>query len=136
MESRNHYEPVSSISYTVPEPPSPDIWKRRQDINKYPHTKYLKINGDTEKSPVENENAIEVTNTQEETNAPKREEWGKVKDFMLSCIGVQVGRHHFWRFPYLCAKHNGGKCSFKFVSKMFKIFTVCPLLWKLTGCPL
>ena len=109
MDSHNHYEAVSSISYSIPEPPSPDIWKRRQDINKYPHTKYLKINGDTEKSPVESEGIIEVS-VDGETNAPKREEWGKIKDFVLSCIGVQVGLHHLWRFPYLCAKHHGGMC--------------------------
>ena len=112
MESHNHnhYKPVSSISCAVPEPPSPDIWKRRTDIhvNNYPHTKYLKINGDTEKFPLENE-TVEVKDTEDEARGSKREEWGKKKDFMLTCVAIHVGLRHFWQFPYMCYKHGGGR---------------------------
>ncbi len=117
MDELGLISPVSSVS-VVPEPPSPDVWKRRPTADtteKYPNTKYLKINGQAD---VRVETALDGSNEGHGKTEPEpvkskksrsREEWADKKEFMLSCIGLSVNLHHLWRFPYLCYKHTGGE---------------------------
>lgn len=41
----------------------------------------------------------------------ERGRWSAKLDYMLSMIGYCVGLGNIWRFPYLCMRNGGGKCS-------------------------
>lgn len=41
----------------------------------------------------------------------ERGQWSAKLDYMLSMIGYCVGLGNIWRFPYLCMRNGGGKCS-------------------------
>ncbi len=41
----------------------------------------------------------------------EREQWGSKIEFILAVAGHIIGLGNVWRFPYLCYKNGGGKCS-------------------------
>lgn len=41
----------------------------------------------------------------------EREHWNNKLEYILSVAGEIIGLGNVWRFPYLCYKNGGGKCS-------------------------
>lgn len=47
----------------------------------------------------------------EEDQTLERGQWNNKLEYVLSVAGEIIGLGNVWRFPYLCYKNGGGKCS-------------------------
>lgn len=48
---------------------------------------------------------------EEEDQTLERGQWNNKLEYVLSVAGEIIGLGNVWRFPYLCYKNGGGKCS-------------------------
>jgi len=48
---------------------------------------------------------------EEENQTLERGQWNNKLEYVLSVAGEIIGLGNVWRFPYLCYKNGGGKCS-------------------------
>lgn len=48
---------------------------------------------------------------EEDDQTLERGQWNNKLEYVLSVAGEIIGLGNVWRFPYLCYKNGGGKCS-------------------------
>lgn len=54
---------------------------------------------------------MEKEKEEEEEQTLERGQWNNKLEYVLSVAGEIIGLGNVWRFPYLCYKNGGGKCS-------------------------
>lgn len=54
---------------------------------------------------------MEKEEEEEEDQTLERGQWNNKLEYVLSVAGEIIGLGNVWRFPYLCYKNGGGKCS-------------------------
>ncbi|XP_046382723.1 sodium-dependent nutrient amino acid transporter 1-like [Ischnura elegans] len=55
------------------------------------------------------------------SNLPKRQEWDKPVEFLLSCIAMSVGLGNLWRFPFTAYDNGGGAFLIPYIVVLFII---------------
>lgn len=54
------------------------------------------------------EKTVQSEDTESRDDTPKRDQWGKGLEFLMSCIAMSVGLGNIWRFPFIAYENGGG----------------------------